>query len=220
MTPEQLLHILQYSDSFFPVGSFAYSDGLETATSSQEITDGKGLEEWMEHFVETTFLQCDGPALLQTMTALEIGDIERVQQLDREVLALKPAASARAATCAIGKRLLVAASDITNASFAELPHGTAPVAYGVAFFHRGMKPDHGLLAYGYARLAGIVSAGLRLISMGQTEGQQRLTRVLGRLPAAVGAIFERKDEPLRAFSPLLDIQQMNHRYVYSRLFRS
>jgi len=40
------------------------------------------------------------------------------------------------------------------------------------------------------------------------------------LPSAVERILDMKDEPLRSFSPMLDIQQMNHRYVYSRLFRS
>jgi urease accessory protein len=109
---------------------------------------------------------------------------------------------------------------LPGAAFDDLLYATAPVAYGVAFFHHGVHPQHALLAYGYSRLAGIVSAGLRLISIGQTEGQQLLTRALSRLPRAVDKILERQQEPLRAFSPLMDIQQMNHRDVYSRLFRS
>jgi urease accessory protein len=77
-----------------------------------------------------------------------------------------------------------------------------------------------LLAFGYNRLAGIVSAGLRLISMGQQQGQALLTKTLDRLPAAADRIVKTIDEPLRSFSPLVDIQQMNHQYVYSKLFRS
>ena len=66
----------------------------------------------------------------------------------------------------------------------------------------------------------MVSAGLRLISIGQQQGQALLTRSIERLPAAVDRILQMEGEPLRSFSPMMDIQQMNHRYVYSRLFRS
>ena len=101
-----------------------------------------------------------------------------------------------------------------------LPHGNAAVAYGVVFFHCGVSERDAVLAFGYNRLAGIVSAGLRLISMGHQEGQATLTKMLQRLPAAVDRIVELQGEPLRSFNPLLDIHQMNHQYVYSRLFRS
>jgi urease accessory protein UreF len=58
------------------------------------------------------------------------------------------------------------------------------------------------------------------MSMGHRQGQKLLTENLNTLPAAVDRILEIKDEPLRSFNPLLDIEQMNHQYVYSRLFRS
>ena len=70
-------------------------------------------------------------------------------------------------------------------------------------------------------LAGIVSAGLRLISIGQQQGQDLLTKMLRSTACRRRSdSCETMDEPLRSFSPMLDIQQMNHQYVYSRLFRS
>jgi len=101
-----------------------------------------------------------------------------------------------------------------------LSHGNAASAYALVFFHRGIPEREAALAFGYNRLAGMVSAGLRLISMGQQQGQALLTRSIDRLPSAVDRILVSSSEPLRSFSPMLDIQQMNHRYVYSRLFRS
>jgi len=56
--------------------------------------------------------------------------------------------------------------------------------------------------------------------MGQQQAQNLLAESLERLPAAVDRIVEMEAEPLRSFAPLMDIAQMNHRYVYSRLFRS
>ena len=101
-----------------------------------------------------------------------------------------------------------------------LPHGNAPLAYALVFFHRGIAEHEAALAFGYNRLAGMVSAGLRLISIGHQQGQQLLSQTIERLPAAVDRIMEMVDEPVRSFNPRLDIQQMNHQYVYSRLFRS
>jgi urease accessory protein len=90
----------------------------------------------------------------------------------------------------------------------------------VVFFHCGLAEQEAALAFGYNRLASMVSAGLRLISIGHQQAQVLLARCVDRLPAAAAELMNRGQEPLRSFSPLLDIQQMNHQYVYSRLFRS
>src|SRR5262249_22576071 len=101
-----------------------------------------------------------------------------------------------------------------------LPRCNTPVSYGVVFSHLGLDACESLLAFGYGRLAGTVSAALRLIPLGQQHAQILLTAALDQLPHAVKRILEKEEEPLRSFSPLLDVEQMNHRHVYSRLFRS
>src|SRR5262245_2712208 len=101
-----------------------------------------------------------------------------------------------------------------------LPHGNAAVAFAIVFTHCGIGERDAVLAFGYNRLTAIVSASLRLISIGQQQGQTLIAKNIERLPDAAERILEMKGEPLRSFSPMLDIQQMNHQYVYSRLFRS
>ena len=221
----QLLQTLQLMDSFFPVGAFAYSDGLETAAAAGHVADAETLQQWMDHFIDAVFVPCEGLALVKAMAALQASDHEALRELDIELTAIRPARAVRAASTGVGKRLLAAYASICrddkfDALCRLLPHGNAAIAYGLVFFHRGIPPSEAVLAFGYNRLAGIVSAGLRLISIGQQQGQALLTRGIERLPSAVDRILAMKKEPLRSFSPLLDIQQMNHRYVYSRLFRS
>jgi urease accessory protein len=225
MQPIQLLQTLQLMDSFFPVGAFAYSDGLETAASENHVSDADSLREWMDHFVEFVFVPCEGLALVRSIRALRANDHNALRDLDSELSAIRPASAVRAASTGVGKRLLSAYGSICeDESFAALarllPHGNAATAYALIFFHRGIQEREAALAFGYNRLAGMVSAGLRLISIGQQQGQALLTRSIERLPSAVDRILDMKDGPLRSFSPMLDIQQMNHRYVYSRLFRS
>ena len=212
-------------DSFFPVGAFAYSDGLETAAAEGHVRDAASLQDWMDHFIDAVFVPCEGLALVNAMRALRDSDLEALRELDAELTAIRPALAVRAASTGVGKRLLSAYAaicrDETFESLARsLGQANAATAYAVVFFHRGIPAREAALAFGYNRLAGMVSAGLRLISMGQQQGQTLLTRGIERLPAAVDRILQMEGEPLRSFSPMMDIQQMNHRYVYSRLFRS
>jgi len=212
-------------DSFFPVGAFAYSDGLETAAAEGHVRDAASMQDWMDHFIDAVFVPCEGLALVKAMRALRTSDLDALRELDAELTAIRPALAVRAASTGVGKRLLSAyaaiCGDETFQSLARsLGQANAATAYAVVFFHRGIPERESALAFGYNRLAGMVSAGLRLISMGQQQGQTLLTRGIERLPAAVDRILQMEGEPLRSFSPMMDIQQMNHRYVYSRLFRS
>ena len=212
-------------DSFFPVGAFAYSDGLETAAAEGTVRDAASLQDWMDHFINAVFVPCEGLALVKAMRALQSGDLETIRELDAELTAIRPAAAVRAASTGVGKRLISAYSAICGDESFEamarlLVQANAATAYAAVFFHRGIPEREAALAYGYNRLAGMVSAGLRLISMGQQQGQALLTQGIEKLPSAVDRILQMEAEPLRSFSPMMDIQQMNHRYVYSRLFRS
>jgi urease accessory protein len=215
------LHGLQLSDSAFPVGAFAYSDGLETAANNGLVRDPASLAAWMDHFIEAVFVPCEGLALAKCMRALQAGDLEMLHLIDEELTAIRPSNEVRFSSIGIGKRLLSLYAAISDGvRLPQLPQGNAAAAYALVFFDRRISERDAVLAFGYNRLAGIVSAGLRLISVGHQQGQVLLTKAIDRLPSAADRILENLDQPLRAFNPILDIQQMNHQYVYSRLFRS
>jgi len=225
MNPIQLVRALQLTDSFFPVGAFAYSDGLETAAANGTIHDGASLKTWLHHYLENVYVPCDGLALLKCAEAFRRDDLQSICSIDDELTAIKPAAAVRNSSRSVGKRLLSVYSEISTdvgfAAFAKtLPQCNAPVAYAVVMSHRGIDSRDALLAFGYSRLAGIVSAGLRLISIGQQQAQNLLAESVERLPEAADRIVQMEFEPLRSFAPVMDIAQMNHQYVYSRLFRS
>jgi urease accessory protein len=219
------LRALQITDSFFPVGGFAYSAGLETATDAGRVHDVATLGAWIDHFLDAVFVPLEGRALAQTMTALESGDPGRVRQIDRELTAICPSREARRASTAVGKRVLGVYGRISDDSdFAglsgQMPEANAATAYGVVFFHAGLGIRDAIAAFGYGKITGIVSAAIRLMAFGQEQGQQLLTLKLGLLPPAAENIVATIDQPLSSFGPGLDIEQMNHQYVYSRLFRS
>jgi urease accessory protein len=180
---------------------------------------------WLDHFLDAVFVPCDGLALLKCVRAAEKGDWTTIRSIDDELTALKPAAATRASSRSIGKRLLttyaaIVDDDPFHSLVKSFPLCNAPVAYGIVLSHRGIEHGDAVLAFGYTRLAGMVSAALRLITLGQQQGQALLTKAIDHLLIAAEQIRQNETAPLRSFNPNLDIQQMNHRYVYSRLFRS
>ena len=101
----------------------------------------------------------------------------------------------------MGRRLLAAYSPIVDdpefrTKVDMLVECNAPVAYAVVFSHRGIEETDALVAYGYTRLAGIVSAAMRLMSLGHQQGQSLLTTAAGRLPAAAQQIIREEANPL------------------------
>ena len=225
MESRAFIRALQLTDSFFPVGAFAYSDGLETAAASGQVHDAASLREWMDHFIDAVLVPAEGLAVVKCMEALREGDFGELHRVDCELSAIRPASAVRRASVLIGKRLLSVYESLTDdptlhSIAAGLPESNAATAYAIVFSHLGLTPREAVMAFGYNRLAGIVSSALRLISIGQNQGQALLTKALDRLTDAADRIVENSGEPLRSFGPLMDIQQMNHQYVYSRLFRS
>ncbi len=217
MNPAQLLHILQISDTLFPIGAFSFSDGLETAVAAGPIH----IEEWMNCYVESVFIPCEGRGCAKAMFLFLTQDWKSIRELDAELTAIKPASSVRASSHSLGKRFLASCGALfDDGRIDQINAMTFPVVYGAVFSALGVAPKDGLIAFGYSRLAGTISAAQRLTALGQQQAQQILFHTLETLPAAVDRVLGEIDEPIMSFTPLLDVQQMNHRHLYSRLFRS
>jgi len=228
VNPSQLLQILQLSDGLFPIGAFGFSDGLETAVYQEAIVDADDVCVWLEHYVDRVFLDSEGPALLETMAAFPC-DWKRIERVDRELTALKPSSETRKSSLSLGLRLLKTCvelypgrglEDLLASIESDRCRGNLAIVHGAVFSVLGIGEREALLAFAYSRLSGATSAALRLARVGQQEMQQVLKDVLARVPEAVDDILERPVQSLSSFVPLMDICQMEHRHLYSRLFRS
>jgi len=229
MNSFQQLRLLQLSDSAFPVGAFAYSDGLEAAVQSGWVQDAQELGSWMENWLESVFVLCEGRALVQAMTVWREQDWPKLERLDAELTALKPASAIRKSSATLGTRLLKTALPLfpeTDLATLETKiaegrlQGNQVLVQGVLYAGLDLSREDALSAFSYVRLNGMVSAALRLFDIGQQQGQQVLTELLEAVPGACQKVLSAPDAPLCTFAPWMDLAQMNHRLLYTRLFRS
>ena len=222
------LELLHLCDSLFPIGSFGYSDGLETATASGAVGSTDDLRAWLDVCLDETVARTDGPAVAHAWLSIRHGDWERVIVIDEELTALRPAASARRSSRAMGQRLLTTWQRLrpderleTLRSLAQAGRlgPTLPVAFAAASVCAGADAASSVEAFAYTRLAATISAAMRLMAIGQSDAHALLARTLDRLPAVARDVVDR-DAAIESFTPALDIAAMNHQYVHSRLFRS
>jgi len=224
MTP--LVSLLHLCDSLFPIGGFAHSDGLEAATTRGDVRTAEDLQRWMEAILHENLAESEGPAVSAAWRLFGQRDWARLQALDAELFAIRPAAAARQSTRAMGTRLLKTWQQIhpTSAAcelcgdngFAQL---TLPVAFGVVSQSAAIDEQSSLEGFCYVRLAATASCAMRLMAIGQHEAHTTLAHVLGDVHAVAADVIAHPRQP-GAFMPVLDLAAMRHQYVHSRLFRS
>jgi urease accessory protein len=219
-----LLALLHLCDSLFPIGSFSHSDGLEAATASGDVKSADDLEAWMDATLDDTLTRLEGPAVNRAWRAWSERQVEVLLLVDIEVHAIRPSSTARAASRAMGTRLLRTWGAIhQEAGLPVLPAArsqlTLPVAFGAVAAAAGVANRDALCGFMYTRLASTLSAAMRLMPLGQLDGHRRLAGALDRVPDVADRILH-DDPPIMSFAPCLDLAAMRQQYVHSRLFRS
>jgi urease accessory protein len=221
------LRLLHLCDSLFPLGGFAYSDGLETATSGGAIATAGDLAAWIDVCLDETIGRMEGPGVWQAWPAFRDGGWDTLAVLDEELTALRPSASARRSSRAMGLRLLTTwhalHPDWRLEQAAALARAgrfgpVLPIAFAGVCACAGIAPRRAVEAFAYTRLASTISAAMRLMPIGQADAHALLARATDRLPAVVDLMAAR--DRVEAFSPAMDLAAMSQQYLHSRLFRS
>jgi len=212
-TDPAFLALLQLADGLFPAGGFAHSFGLETYVQEGRVDDAAGLEAFVVAHLEGSARD----------------DVGEAVALDARLDAMKCVPEFRAASRQMGRQTLRATSALDDDRFlAELLHavedGLAPghhaLAFGVALGRAGADAERAAVAYLYSTAALLVGAGLRLIALGQMQGQRLLARLRPRLARLGSEAAARKVDDLWSFNPGLELAGLRHATLDRRLFRS
>ncbi len=223
---EDFLPLLVWLNPSFPIGSFAYSHGIEWAVEAADIKDAETCAAWLTDLLTHGGGWSDEVLLAAAHRAVEMNDAAALLEAAELASALSPSKERKLETLKQGDAFLLAVKNAWPCEainrFAKIwPRETAfPVAVGIAGAGHKIALLSVLEAYLLAAVTNLVSAAVRLIPLGQTDGTKIVARLtpLAREVAARAARSTLDDIGGAAFRS--DIASMRHETQYTRLFRS
>ena len=229
MNSPQLLSLLHFADSAFPTGGYAHSFGLETYCQDGIVVDGDGVARFLTAQLEGATGPCDATAVVAVLGATQANDLEGCRRLDETLEAMKPVREFREGSRQMGRQTLRVASSLTEDArlvtyLNDVNAGRVPghhaTAFGMTGGALGWSGREAATAFLYATAALQIGAALRLLSMGQIEGQRVLWRLHPVIERLAAEAARRDAADLWSFTPALDVAGMRHERLPARLFRS
>ena len=208
----QLLLLLNWMSPAFPIGSFAYSYGLEFAIAENEITTQSDVECWIADLITQGSGWNDAMMFAQCWTGVS-------EDLNDLALSMASSSERYLETTQLGKSFAIAASVFTNVKF---PCGDLayPVAAGVACKSMGVDQHSALLAFLQGFAASQVSVAVRLVPLGQTAGLHVLKNLIPIISETGNRAATATLDDLGSCTLLADIASMKHEHLQPRIFRT
>lgn len=222
-----LSRLLTWLSPAFPVGAFTYSHGLEWAVEDGSVTSAATLTAWLSDILHHGAGRSDAILLAAAFRAAGDGRMQDLREIAALAYALQPSKERRLESGAQGRAFVTAIADTWGApTLVDLAARVAPdpVAYPVAV--ATAAADHRLPlaetieAYLTAFVANLVSAAVRAVPLGQTEGQRAIRDLAPLISAVAADALAASPDDVGGASLRADIASMAHETQYTRLFRS
>jgi urease accessory protein len=219
-----LLPLMLWLSPAFPVGSFAYSQGLEWAVESGDIRDARSLGAWLVDLLSFSAPRADAILFAECFRAATAEDWKALAEANALAIALANSAERRLETTAQGSAFVLAARAAWDCEPLRQLFLEERIAYPAAVASttagHGLALETSLQAFILAQIAAAVSAVVRLGSIGQTDGQKIQATLIPRIRALAREASGSSLTDLGSCAFRSDIAAMRHETQYSRLFRS
>jgi len=228
MAADGLLKLLAWLSPSFPVGAFAYSHALEAAIDEGLVADRISLQAWIEDLLEQGSPRADGGFFVCAHRAVADGDDASFLEVAEWAAAMRGTGELALESIQQGESFMRAIGDAWPVEITVWRERLAaakirpayPVAVACAAAIAKIDATSALAAYLHAFAANLVSAAVRAIPLGQTDGQRVLAAVEPAVAKAAAAAQTRMLEDAGTAAPALDALSFRHETQYSRLFRS
>lgn len=218
--------LLAWFSPSFPVGGFSYSHGLEWAVEAGDVHDLASLVSWIETVLLHGSGRSDAILLAEAWRRTDAGDVDGLVTLAELAAALAFGRERHLETTAQGAAFLLAVRSAWPAPLLDrvasaLEEGPAyPVAAGAAAAAHRIPLVLALEAYLHGFAANLVSAGVRLVPLGQSDGLRAIAALDPSVAAIAGAAAEVGLDGLGGFAFRADIAALRHETQHTRLFRT
>jgi len=209
----------------YPVGAYSYSHGLEWVVETGRVKNVETLVGWIEDLLVHGAGRSDAIFLAETWRAFSAGDMRLVEDVAELAAAFAPTSERRLETLAQGTAFLTAtlaawSKPQLEALAANGREVAYPVAVGASAAVHGLPLAETTQAYAQAFASNVVSAAVRLIPLGQSDGLRALARLEPLIPRVVAAALACTLDDVGGAAIAADIASMRHETQYTRLFRS
>jgi len=221
-----LYRLMTWLSPAFPVGAFSYSSGIEWAVEAGDVTDAATLRDWLAAMLTDGSGFCDAVFVVQSHRAVTLHDDTSLRDIAGLAAAFVPSRERQLETTTQGRAFIDTARAAWSCDGLDEAVAAAggpivyPVAVGLVSAAHFIPLEPALHAFLHAVVSNWISAGARLIPLGQTDSQ----RVLAQLEADVAATAKRALaaalDDLGSAIFRADLAGMRHETQYTRLFRS
>ncbi|WP_240932645.1 urease accessory protein UreF [Pelagibius litoralis] len=219
-----LYRLMTWLSPSYPVGAFSYSHGLEFVVEQETVTDAAGLRSWLTDLLMLGSGRNDAILFRHAFEAAE--DPAALAQVAALAAAFAASSERQLETAAQGRAFAMATADAWPCPALDCLKAAwqgplvYPVVVGVAAAGHGLPLRASLHAFLHGFAANLVSAGVRLVPLGQSDGQRVTAALEPAIAETVEAALDASLEDLGGAAVLADLAAMKHETQYTRLFRS
>jgi urease accessory protein len=221
-----LYRLMTWLSPSFPVGAFSYSSGIEWAVEAGDISDAASLRAWLSTLLSDGAGFCDGVFLCHAWRAAAATDDDALATVAELAAAFTPSRERRLETTAQGRAFAdIAAASWTCDTLTRLMRvASGPIAYPVAVgavaAGHGVRLEWSLHAFLHAQIANWISAGVRLIPLGQTDSQRVMAALEPIVALTATRALQANLDDIASATFRADLASMRHETQYTRLFRT
>ena len=221
-----LYRLMTWLSPAFPVGAFSYSSGIEWAVEAADITDAASLRDWLAAMLTDGSGFCDAVFLAQAHHAASAQDEAGLHEIAELAAAFVPSRERQLETSTQGRAFIEIARsawacDGLDGMVAACGGGMVyPVAVGVVSAGHAVPLEPAMHAFLHAVVSNWISAGARLVPLGQTDSQRILAGLEADVAVTAKRALDASLDDLGSATFCADLASLRHETQYTRLFRS
>ena len=224
-----MLRLLAWLSPSFPIGGYTYSHGVEMAVEAGFVRDRATLAGWVAHILDHGAGRSDALLFATAYRAVEAGDepaflwaLERADAMRASSeTALESSAQGTAFLSTVAAAWPLPGLERWTALIDSEQRSPAhAVAVALCAALAGIPLGAALAGFLHAVAANLVSAGVRLVPLGQTDGQRALAALEPVAARCAARALTASLDDLGSAAPMVDWTSMTHETQYTRLFRS